>query len=132
MLQGRCTTQKLAIAAVLKDIHDHPSASLIHERVRESLPNISLATVYRNLENMVAAGFINAVAGAPECRFDANTMPHHHFLCQGCHTLSDVPATGAGVSLLYPESIDGCAVTGAQLLFSGYCRACMPGRPPAF
>lgn len=126
MLQGRCTTQKLAIAAVLSETRDHPSASVIYERVRENLPNISLATVYRNLEAMVAAGFIRAVSGAPECRFDANTMPHHHFLCQRCHSPRDVPATGAGVSLRYPGSIDDCTVTGVQLLFSGYCPACRP------
>ncbi|MFO7627542.1 MAG: transcriptional repressor [Candidatus Fermentibacteraceae bacterium] len=126
MLQGRCTAQKLAIAAVLNKTHDHPCASVIHERVRETVPNISLATVYRNLEAMVAAGFINAVIGAPECRFDVNTMPHYHFLCQGCHTLRDVPATGAGVSLTYPGSMNGCTLTGAQLLFSGYCQACRP------
>jgi len=126
MLQGRCTAQKLAIARVLCETHDHPSASVIHERVREEIPNISLATVYRNLEAMLAAGRINAVSGAPECRFDANTLPHHHFFCQRCHLIRDVPAKGAGVSLTYPESIDGCSVTGAQLLFSGYCHACRP------
>lgn len=126
MLQGRCTAQKLAIAAVLSETHDHPCASVIYDRVRKSMPNISLATVYRNLEAMVAAGFIRAVSGAPECRFDVNTMPHHHFLCRRCHTLRDVPATGAGVSLTYPEYMDGCITTGSQLLFSGYCPACRP------
>jgi Fur family peroxide stress response transcriptional regulator len=91
------------------------------------MPTISLATVYRNLEAMVTAGLVTAITGAPECRFDANTMPHHHFLCQGCHTLRDVPATGAGVSLEYPGFIYGCEVAGVQLLFSGYCPACRPG-----
>lgn len=127
MPQGRCTAQKLAIAAVLNQTHDHPSASVIHERVRRTIPNISLATVYRNLESMVAAGLVNALTGAPECRYDANAMPHHHFLCQSCHALRDVPAAGAGVSLRYPGFIDGCAVAGAQLLLSGYCPACRPG-----
>jgi Fe2+ or Zn2+ uptake regulation protein len=126
MLQGKCTTQKQAIAAVLCETLDHPSAAVIFERVRERLPKISLATVYRNLEAMVAAGSVRAISGAPECRFDANTMPHHHFLCQECHSLRDVPSTDAGVSLTYPDSIEDCTVTGVQLLLSGYCPACRP------
>lgn len=122
----RSTAQKQAIAVVLRETHDHPSASVIFERVRERIPSISLATVYRNLDAMIAAGSVNAVVGAPECRFDVNTTPHHHFLCRGCHTIRDVPVDGAGVSLTYPGSIDGCDVNAAQLLFSGFCPACRP------
>lgn len=120
----RCTAQKLAIALVLRETHDHPSAMVICERVRGIIPNISLATVYRNLEAMIATGTINAITGAPECRFDADTSPHHHFLCRRCNTMRDVPADGAGVFLTYPGVIDGCDVTAARLLFSGCCPAC--------
>ena len=84
---------------MINQTHDHPSASVIHERVRRSIPNISLATVYRNLEAMVAGGLVCAINGSHERRYDANTMPHHHLLCQGSHDLRYVPEYGSGGSL---------------------------------
>lgn len=125
MFQGRSTAQKTAIARVLSDIRDHPSASVIHERVRASIPNISLATVYRNLEAMAASGNLARICGAGEYRYDIDTRQHHHFFCLGCHNLLDMPEEAVGgVTLLYPETLNGCTITGAQLILFGSCSDC--------
>lgn len=126
MFQCRNTSQKLAIAAVLHRTRDHPSAADVHTRVRQLIPNVSLATVYRNLDSMAASGCLTRIVGTSQCRYDVNTEPHHHLVCLGCERLLDVPP-GGGLSLAYPESLHGCRVTGAQLLFFGYCPDCLSG-----
>lgn len=124
MFQGRNTTQKLAIAQVLHQTRDHPSAADIHKRVRRVIPNMSLATVYRNLESMAASGSLTRILGACQCRYDVNTEPHHHMLCLECNRLVDVAPDHADVSLVYPDTIHGCRIAGAQLLFFGICPTC--------
>ena len=50
---------------ILKDLQsrrDHPTADMVYESVRDSFPNISLGTVYRNLSLLAENGTIlNAV-----------------------------------------------------------------------
>lgn len=124
MFLGRSTAQKMAIARVLRERSDHPCASEIHRRVRRTIPNISLATVYRNLESMATSGFLTRISGAGEFRYDVNTEPHHHFLCLVCGTLRDVPMDEDALRPYRPGNLPGFRVTGYQLLLYGRC----PGR----
>lgn len=41
----------------------HPTADFVYEQMRKELPNISLATVYRNLNQLAEAGLIRKVEG---------------------------------------------------------------------
>ena len=52
--QGRNTKQLEAIWQIIKNDKSHPTADQIYHRVRRELPNISLGTVYRNLQKLVA------------------------------------------------------------------------------
>lgn len=125
MFLGRNTAQKMAIARVLRERSDHPCASEIHRRVRQTIPNISLATVYRNLESMASSGFLTRISGAGEFRYDANTEPHHHFFCLVCKTLSDVPVDDEEEKHpCLPGNLPGYRVTGYQLLLYGRCPGC--------
>ena len=53
-MRPRRTRQLAAIEAVLKGAKDHPTAAQIHGRVGGVLPKVSLGTVYRNLEILIA------------------------------------------------------------------------------
>jgi len=124
MLKGRNTVQKLAIVDALKQKKDHPCAALIHERVRKTIPGISLATVYRNLETMAESGYLVRILGTRECRYDFDTSPHHHLLCLQCRELVDIPPGNSRLRPVHPEHLNGCRITSVQLMFFGYCSAC--------
>ena len=90
-----------AILACLRQTRLHPSAEMVYEMLRPDFPDISLATVYRNLSRFKSEGLIQSLGTVDGIeRFDADTHPHVHFICTGCH-------------------VESC-----QLTFSGLCGHC--------
>ena len=75
----------------LRATDSHPTAAEVHGALVPEMPELSLGTVYRNLEVLVGQGLIVPVArpGGP-ARYDGNTAPHHHFVCDGCGSITDV------------------------------------------
>ncbi|MDW7652326.1 MAG: transcriptional repressor [Bacillota bacterium] len=87
----RMTKQRQIILEVLRSTRSHPTADWIYEQVRQSVPRISLGTVYRNLRVLKDMGDIQELNyGSTYSRFDANSQPHYHFVCQGCGTVMDI------------------------------------------
>ena len=80
-----------AIYECLCNTDTHPSAEMVHGMLRDEHPDISLATVYRNLSKFKAEGKIMSVATVRGVeRFDANTSPHVHFICSQCDAVIDL------------------------------------------
>ena len=52
----RCTPQRLAVYDHLSQSAEHPTAEDVFQAVRSQIPKISLATVYKALEALVAIG----------------------------------------------------------------------------
>lgn len=126
----RTTTKQFrkrnAIYQCLCGTDKHPSAEMVHEMLRQEHPDISLATVYRNLTYFKNQGLAISVATVRGVeRFDANTQPHVHFICDGCDAVLDlkevrVPAELSGTV----EDSSGCRVNGCSLTFTGLCQTC--------
>ena len=105
----------------------HPSAETIYSQLKPEIPDLSLGTVYRNLtlfKNQGKAVSIGTVNGVE--RFDGNTAPHVHFICNGCSTVIDLE------DMEVPRSLTACAesncggkVAGCQLSFTGLCQTCI-------
>lgn len=115
-----------AILTCLRQCSDHPSAEMVHAMLHDSHPDISLATVYRNLAWFRSQGLIQSlgtVQGAE--RFDACMNPHAHFICTGCGSVTDFPE----VPLPYEAgrqagAAAGVQVESCQLVYSGLCQNC--------
>ena len=109
----------------------HPSADQIYEEVRKKLPNISLGTVYRNLEILTGQGEIQTLemSGAMK-RYDWNPKKHYHIRCTRCGRLDDAPI--APLNQLENELYGATVFTiiGHRLEFVGLCPACSK-HPPA-
>ncbi len=70
---------------------NHPCAKSVYECLKEQYPNLSLGTVYRNLAYFKEEGAIVSVGTVNgEERFDSNTMPHAHFICESCGNVYDI------------------------------------------
>ena len=116
-----------AIMECLKSTDLHPSAETVHEMLRETHPDISLATVYRNLALFKRQGLIQSIGTVNGVeRFDGNPDPHVHFICTGCDAVLDFPQVQVPSSLgADAEQQTGCHVQGCQLTFTGLCQKCI-------
>jgi Fur family peroxide stress response transcriptional regulator len=75
----RCTPQRAAVYGQLCRVDHHPTAEELYRGVRGEIPNISLATVYKSLEAMVACGLVTKLsAGDGSARYDARSDHHYH------------------------------------------------------
>ena len=115
-----------AILECLRSTDTHPSADMVHEMLRPDHPDISLATVYRNLSLFKKQGLIQSVATVSGIeRFDANTNPHVHFICTNCDAVLDLHQVDMPLALgNQAEKDTGCRISGCQLTFTGLCGNC--------
>lgn len=115
-----------AILECLRSTDVHPSAEWIHARLKPRIPDLSLGTVYRNLAYFKEQGLavsVGTVAGVE--RFDGNTAPHVHFLCDSCGAVLDLPGIRVPGELTQAAATEsGGCVSGCQLLFTGRCGHC--------
>ena len=116
-----------AILECLRSTDAHPSADMVHEMLQAEHPDISLATVYRNLALFRQQGEITSVCTVNGVeRFDAETDPHVHFICETCKAVSDLyeiqfpQSLATDVSNRYGNEMHGC-----QLTINGLCRNCL-------
>ena len=88
----RMTRQRRVILEELKKVCTHPTADVVYQIVRRRLPEISLGTVYRNLEILSENGMIRKLElGGTRRRYDGNTEMHHHIRCVRCGKVEDLP-----------------------------------------
>lgn len=86
----RYSKQRFTILHELKQLTSHPTADEMYEIVKKTIPNISLGTVYRNLNSLYADGEILKFVYNGRDHFDANITPHIHLCCQNCGCICDV------------------------------------------
>ncbi len=94
------SVQRDSILNFLSARHDHPTAETIYLGVRQELPNISLATVYRNLTLLDDIGLIQRIrTGNGPDRFDGHPEPHNHFICRECGKVIDLAKRAKALNL---------------------------------
>jgi Fur family peroxide stress response transcriptional regulator len=126
--QSRQTRQRRVVYESVKRSKSHPTADMIFEKVRKSLPNISLGTVYRNLSVLKEQGLLNELHGADrKTHYDANLTPHAHFTCTKCGAITDIMGCPE-VDWHGLDELTGCSVESQRIEFCGVCSACTPYR----
>jgi Fe2+ or Zn2+ uptake regulation protein len=124
-IHKRATRQLEAVYEVLRGDSTHPFADEIYRRVRQKLPRISLATVYRNLQRLVEDGKIRTVLlGERIARFDPEISDHDHFVCEICGRIIDLFLERDRQVDLSPLAQAGFIVTSLNLTVYGHCQVC--------
>lgn len=97
---------------------DHPTAEMVYEKVRKDIPNISLGTVYRNLNTLSKIGKIKRIP-VPNSgdRFDKTLTNHSHIYCIRCHKVDDIVKR-------VDQDIEGFHTLSYHLIFEGICDDC--------
>jgi Fur family peroxide stress response transcriptional regulator len=117
--------QREAIKEYLSSTKEHPTADIVYMHIRQEYPNISLGTVYRNLNLLASQGEIlkiNCQDGSD--RFDGNPKPHYHFICDKCNRVLDLDME----SIDHINKIAGAGfagkIEGNVTFFYGLCPEC--------
>lgn len=132
-VQKRMTRQLAAVYEALQADPTHPSADEIYQRVRQTLPQISLGTVYRNLQRLVEEGRIHSLlVGERIARYDSMLAEHDHFICSQCGDVVDVLLDRDRHVNLAPLLEQGFTVTMQSLSIHGLCQQCAqkPSKKP--
>ncbi len=117
-----------AILETLRATKEHPSAEWIYSKLKPQYPDLSLGTVYRNLSLFLKEGNIILIGNVNgQDRYDANTIPHLHFVCDHCGRLLDLDIPDES-DKLYDTILSQhhCKVLYHNLVFHGLCEHCSP------
>ena len=121
----RVTTQRWEIFRRLRGATDHPDAETICRKVRESLPGISLDTVYRTLDTFEKVGIASRVSTlCDRARFDGNAEPHPHAVCLRCGAVRDVSLPEGTLPSAVPGFPDFAHIHSMHIEYRGICAAC--------
>ena len=120
----RHTRQLKVVWDAVKDEASHPTADQIYAKVRCAMPNISLGTVYRNLQKLVGEKKLKVLTLGKSQRFDPMIDRHDHFICEKCNRVYDI-VVKSGEKVLSPSlPRRGFRITSHQLTLFGICKSC--------
>jgi Fur family peroxide stress response transcriptional regulator len=121
----KITPQRVAIYEELTRVKEHPSADLLHRRLKKTFPNISLDTVNRTLLTFSQIGIIRVVEGYGQPkRFDYNVESHHHFRCIRCDSIVDFYDKSLDDLKVPKEILRKFTVYNKKLVLEGICDRC--------
>ncbi|MEG1773655.1 MAG: transcriptional repressor [Oscillospiraceae bacterium] len=121
--------QRELILQAVTQTKSHPTAEIVYNQLKTNYPRLSLATVYRNLNQLCELGTMQSLhlPNSPE-RFDANITPHCHFYCNKCGAVLDLDGAAADWRRLVDNTLPHL-VTGCEIVLYGSCEKCLSGQP---
>ncbi len=116
----RNTKQRELILDVVNNSFNHPTAFQIYLECKKKIPNISLGTVYRNLNTLVGSNMIQKIKLNDNIdRYD-KIINHSHFMCIECNKIIDIYD-----SFDYKNYLDGNKVLNFKIILEGICKDCL-------
>ena len=122
---NRMTKQKKVILDILRGTNIHPSADWVYEQAKRLVPDISLGTIYRNLNVLRDNGDIRELNyGSTYSRYDGKADNHYHFFCEKCSKLLNVAIpVYEGLDKMVQDTT-GFVVNYHRMEFYGLCENC--------
>ena len=118
--------QRDIILKVVQDSCDHPTAETIYNRVRDIIPNVSLGTVYRNLNALAANDYIKRIGVSnDQDRFDKTIKTHQHIRCISCNEVEDIFEDEIDKICDKIELRTSYKIISKDLVFEGICHNCL-------
>lgn len=115
--------QRELVREAVEQSDRHPTADAVYQEVRKKEPTISLATVYRNLNQLVENHMIQRILVPGDSDHFDRTMEHHeHMICRRCGCIVDIWPKQPLVEQF--QSFPDVNITDYQLVLYGLCRDC--------
>ncbi|MFP4014878.1 MAG: transcriptional repressor [Chitinispirillaceae bacterium] len=124
-MQYRKSRQRERILEVLQETDSHPTADWIYRKLKDEIPELSLGTVYRNLKVLMSQGLILKLPfGSTYDRYDGQTTPHSHLICERCGYVEDIELPEYSEMKEKIEKMSSFTVTHHRVDFLGLCKTC--------
>ena len=117
----RSTRQRNLVLEIINNSYNHPTAYMIHQECTKIIPNISLGTVYRNLNTLVSIGEIQRLEIPKQMTRYDKILSHDHFICLDCGNVYDLKRS----DISYDDIIDGNKIYTCKISYEGLCHDCL-------
>lgn len=119
----RPSYHRLRILEYLEKNRNHPTVEMIYDSLAKELPTISKTTIYNTLNLFLEKEIISPLTiSGYDVRYDAEVVPHSHFLCKKCGKIIDIEEIKCPH---IKKKIDGNQVEEVHLYFKGLCKKCL-------
>lgn len=121
----RDTRQRRILRQVLEEAARPLSPQEILDAAKAVMPNLGIATVYRNVKAMAEDGALQAVELPGEgLRYEvAGKQHHHHFHCRACGRVFEVDGCPGDLRRMAPPAFQ---VESHMIVLYGRCSTCSP------
>lgn len=117
----RNSKQRDLIQNIVNASSTHPTAEEVYNKAREKMPNISLGTVYRNLNMLVENNNLRKLKTSTDTyRYDNSFLKHNHFICRVCDAVYDVDIN----KVTFTKNLEGNIVESIDVTYFGICKNC--------
>ena len=125
----RYSKQSEEVLNTVLNSNNHPDAKEIYELVKLKIPNVSLSTVYRNLNTLAKEGLIRKIElDDGNDRFDKTLCQHNHLKCTTCGKVIDIAPKLDQKEIKEIESKTGFKITDSSFNINGICEKCKKER----
>jgi Fe2+ or Zn2+ uptake regulation protein len=120
----KLTSQRRAIINLLSKDTSHPGAADILKKIRKTLPDVSMSTVYYTLDMLKREGLIQEIEFYDrDNRYDVNVANHVNLICKKCGKIEDFPGEAPYSSEAIKKKT-GFQPVAMRYEYYGYCKDC--------
>jgi len=121
--QLKVTPQRLRIIKMLEE-HGHLNIDELYKQMLKEFPNVSLATIYKNINQMIENKIIQEVK-LPQIKsvYELIKEPHLHMVCNVCFSVQDI-MIGTDKIIKEAEKVSGYKIEDSFITFRGVCPKC--------
>lgn len=122
---SKYSRQRELIYKAVMEHRVHPTAENVYNYLKKDNPQLSLGTVYRNLQQLSERGEINrlSIPNQPD-RFDGVTTPHYHAVCVSCGNIVDIELNDFPDLDKIASEKTGMEILGHKIVFDTVCPLC--------
>lgn len=122
----RSTRQRVATLEALYSL-PHATADELLNQVRQTLPAITIQSIYTVVQSLVDVGMIRKLEFGPTAaRFEIQHFDnHHHVHCRVCGHIEDVPCQHGSAPCMTPAKTYGMVIDTADVVYHGTCSSCL-------
>ena len=121
----RLTPQRLAILRTLRETGEHLTPAQVYQRVKQELPGLTEATVYRSLDFLTRQGLaFGSYVDRVGLVYEIAKRDHHHLICRACGQTREIGHTL--LQKLYKQILASTAyqIDTKHLMLYGLCPDC--------
>ena len=121
--------QRELILTYVQNSTNHPTADMVYKKVQMAIPNISLGTVYRNLNQLCEANLIRKISVPNKIdRFDKLYQDHCHIYCNSCGKIEDISKDLLVSAYDTITKKTDYKILSHDIVFVGICHDCLKGK----